>query len=238
MTRLSSRSRSAGRRWAIRHFHTCGSWCDNCGEAGHRRFPWWRPRSYSCFWTLAGRGFYWPALFVVWHREPRGRDALTVCRRKVVDDDGKFIRYTRGWRWHVRHWKIQVPPLQELRRRLLTRCAWCGGRSRKRNAVNHSLQWERPRGRWWRGEPNLFHSGCADAVGVEKRCVCEDPAPLPTNLGYTKCARCDGYWHDEILQRATREAVAIAGMPARGQPWEWPQEVDVRAMRDEAKRRS
>lgn len=99
------------------------------------------------FWVLAGRGLYWPALITVWHHDPSGYDD-TTCRR------------TR-WRLHVHHWRIQVPPLQQLRRRLLTRCARCGGRSVKGNPVNISHQWDGPRGRWWQGEPGLFHHGCS-----------------------------------------------------------------------------
>lgn len=126
------------------------------------RRPWPSPDSYRTkqaartgerwrvggpFWVLAGRGLYWPALITVWHRDPSGYDD-TTCRR------------TR-WRLHVHHWRIQVPPLQQLRRRLLTRCARCGGRSVKGNPVNISHQWDGPRGRWWQGEPGLFHHGCS-----------------------------------------------------------------------------
>jgi hypothetical protein len=105
----------------------------------------WRPP----FVTAAGRAFYFPALVTVWHVEPGGRDAFEVCK------------HSGRWRWHVRHWHLQVRPLQRLRRRLLTRCAGCGGPSRQGAPVNVSEQWDGPRGRWWKGEPGLFHAGCA-----------------------------------------------------------------------------
>lgn len=97
--------------------------------------------------VLAGRGLYWPALVTVWHRDPSGYDA-TTCP------------YGGHWRLHVHHWRLQVPPLQHLRRRLLTRCAVCGGRSVKGRAVNVSTQWDGPTGHWWQGEPGLTHSDC------------------------------------------------------------------------------
>lgn len=31
------------------------------------------------FWTIAGRGYYWPHLIVIWHRDPSGYDAVS-CR--------------------------------------------------------------------------------------------------------------------------------------------------------------
>lgn len=101
------------------------------------------------FWTIAGRGYYWPHLIVIWHRDPSGYDAVS-CR---IDRD-------RRWRLHVHHWRIQVPPLQALRRRLLTRCEVCGGRSTRGNEVDFSQQWDSPRSPWWRGEKGLRHMSC------------------------------------------------------------------------------
>ncbi|MEU3255863.1 hypothetical protein, partial [Streptomyces sp. NPDC006997] len=142
-------------RWRIRLHHDCGTWCADDPPHREGSFPWWKPSSYSAFWRLGGRDYYFPSLITVWHREPHGRDGLTVCSKRVQRRDGTW-RYTRGWRWHIHHYKLQFRTYQRLRRRLLTRCAWCGGRDRKGDAVNISHQWGGPRGRWWQGEQGLF----------------------------------------------------------------------------------
>jgi hypothetical protein len=129
----------------------------------------------GAFWVVAGRGLYWPCLITVWHRDPSGYDD-TTCR-------------ARRWRWHIHHYKIQVQPLQHLRRRLLTRCAWCKGRSVKGDSVNISHQWDRARGRWWQGEQGLFHRDCSSIKTAHATCVCEQSV-LEHN-GYGRCAQCN-----------------------------------------------
>ena len=41
-----------------------------------------------------------------------------------------FMRHHRPWwrhpRWHFRHWRFQLHPLQQLKRVLFERCATCG----------------------------------------------------------------------------------------------------------------
>jgi len=104
-----------------------------------------------CFWTVAGHGLYWPSLITVWHREPGGNDSGEVCSRS-------------SWIWHVHHWKIQVHPLQDLRRRLLTRCEECGRKGRP----NVSHQWDREPGHWWRGERGLYHRECSSLIELRR----------------------------------------------------------------------
>ena len=175
-------------RWRIRLHHTC---TPSCGQDPPHRdgaFPWWRPSSYSAFWRLAGRDYYFPSLITVWHREPGGRDGLSVCSKRVQRRDGTWRR-TRGWRCHIHHYKIQFRTYQQLRRRLLTRCAWCGQRSVKGDQVNISHQWGGPRGRWWKGEPGLFHHDCSAIKSAHATCVCE--WPVLEHDTYGKCARCE-----------------------------------------------
>jgi len=52
---------------------------------------------------------YWPALITVWHVEPGGHDAFEVCT------------HSSHWQWHVWHWKVQIRPLQQLKRSRSTR---------------------------------------------------------------------------------------------------------------------
>lgn len=150
----------------------------------------------GAFWVLAGHGLYFPGLITVWHRDPSGYDDVT-CRAK-------------RWELHVHHWRIQVRPLQELRRRLLTRCAWCNGRHRKGDGVNVSHSWDRPRGHWWQGEPGLFHADCSSIERAHATCTCDRPVLEHDDYGH--CARCTRYRAfgaaPEHLARA-RELAAI-----------------------------
>lgn len=142
-------------------------------------------RSLSRFWVVAGRELYWPALVTVWHVEPNGADALTVCGR---DENGKR---TESWRWHVQHWHIQFHPAQAFRRWALTRCEWCGGPSRKGSPVNVSNQWDRDGGSWWRGERGLFHQDCSSVRSAWQTCTC--PEPVLEHNNYGRCAKCERF---------------------------------------------
>lgn len=146
----------------------------------------------SPFWVLAGRGWYFPAVVIVWHREPGGHDSGRMCPqyRRWPDEAGMWHGKPRHWwRWHIWHWKIQVLPLQALRRQVLTRCAWCGGRSRSGDPVNISHSWDGPRGRWWRGEPGLFHHDCSSVQAAHAKCLCDVPK-LPDDYGSGRCLTC------------------------------------------------
>lgn len=161
------------------------------------------------FITLAGRGFRFPCLITVWHAEPGGKDAGEVCKHYVKYPDRR-AKVLNGWRWHVWHWRIQVVPLQALRRRLLTRCAWCGGKSRKGDAVNISHQWDAPKSRWWKGEPGLFHRDCSSIEHAHKLCMCE--ISLPRADCSHQCALCDK--HILFDRRPDEAHRALAALPA------------------------
>ncbi|MGW0566114.1 hypothetical protein [Streptomyces tauricus] len=128
----------------------------------------------GAFWVLSGRAVYWPGMVTVWHRDPSGYDHTTCHKQR--------------WRWHIHHWRIQVIPLQQLRRRLLTRCAWCKGRSTKKDQVNISHQWDRARGRWWQGERGLYHRDCSLIDSARRTCVCVDP--LLEHRDHGRCFAC------------------------------------------------
>lgn len=153
----------------------------------------------SPYWVLAGRGLYFPGLITVWHRDPSGYDS-TTCP----------MYPGRAWRFHIHHWRLQVHPLQALRRRLLTRCAWCHGRHRKGDPVCVSHSWDGPRGHWWQGEPGLFHADCSAIKEAHATCVCVRPV-LAHDI-YGTCARCGLFrpfgFTDAELARA-RERAAI-----------------------------
>jgi hypothetical protein len=216
-------------RWRFKLHHTCHKSCDH--EPFDRDpFPWWKPKSWTPFWTLAGRCWYFPSLVTVWHREPKGHDSGTVCPQHVRyrgPDDQWRMRPLWAWRFHVHHWQLQLPALQELRRRLLTRCTWCGGRSTRHNRVNLSRQWDRDRQPWWRGEQGLWHLGCESADTVLHRCVCEVPLPQGHNGAWGPCSTCGKAYYDEATWVGTRRAIALVGMPVEGQRWQWPKGISV-----------
>lgn len=189
-------------RWSVRmrhtHFGDDPAKCSGCGQPQDSKskwFPWWRPHSYSRFWTLAGRGYFWPALVTVWHNEPGGRDSGEVCKHSVRWQDPltgqwRSKRLSR-WRWHVHHWSIQIHPWQAFKRWAFTRCAWCGGRSSKRNGyVNCSMSWDGPRPKhWWQGEPELFHGNCSSVCSAWQTCVCAQPF-FERDEDYGRCRAC------------------------------------------------
>lgn len=79
----------------------------------------------------------------------------------------KYLRFRRPWyahpRWHIHHWRLQVRPLQSLKRWLFTRCERCGQRFRWSEPV-HTSQWDGPGPRWFRNEPHVHHARCAEAT--------------------------------------------------------------------------
>lgn len=143
-----------------------------------RRPPWRSGPRWGAHWYIGGRELYFPALLTIWHREPGGRDSFEVCG------------YRSHWQWHVHHWRIQIPPLQTLRRRLLTRCAWCGGRENRRDAINVSHQWHSRKAPWWRGEIGLYHRDCSSVAMAHGTCLCDQPTLSEGEYG--RCYRCGG----------------------------------------------
>jgi len=88
------------------------------------------------------------SLFEVWHHDPSDYDS-TTC--------GRDYRSPSHWQ----HWRIRVPAVQRLRRRLFQRCAECGGWSTRSNPVNISAGWDYRDFKWWRSHPNVRHKECA-----------------------------------------------------------------------------
>lgn len=224
-------------RWSLgrmhhTHFGDDPAKCSGCGRPQDEKskwFPWWRPHSYSRFWTLAGRGYYWPALITVWHNEPGDRDSGEVCKHSYrwQDQDGWHSKPRRAWRWHVHHWSIQVHPWQQFKRWAFTRCAWCGGRSTKRNGqVNCSMHWDGPRPKhWWQGEPELFHGNCSSVYSAHQACLCAQPFFENEHTDYGRCKACGRFrsWgkSKEALaaERLTVNLVPLGKRPSR-EAWE------------------
>ncbi len=199
-------------RWGVRVRRRTNP--ENLGE---RTYRWWRPRGYRLF--LHGQEYRVGTLATVWHVEPGGRDSGQVCphyRRQQQADGTWTTTRLHGWRWHVHHWRIQVPALQELRRRLLTRCEWCSGPSRKRDRVNVSHQWDRGPSPWWRGDRGLYHHDCSSATTAARACTCTDP--IPENDGYGSCARCSRFLAYGRTERQRQIHLVLQSVPAGQRP--------------------
>jgi len=46
----------------------------------------------------------------------------------------------------------------------------------------------KPRGRWWQGEPDLYHSDCLSVEHAHRKCYC--PEPALNHEGYGQCQTC------------------------------------------------
>lgn len=116
----------------------------------------------SAFMTLAGYEYYFDSWVDVWHYEPNGADSGTICKTKWYKDRHGNDRAKQTWRWHFWHYKVHFSLIYKWRRYLFTRCAECGGPSRKGHVVNHSDSgWGGgPKVPIWCGEVHLYHSEC------------------------------------------------------------------------------
>jgi hypothetical protein len=155
-------------------------------------------RPWPCCSAAPSEQRHWPLMITVWHREPGGHDSGTICK------------WGGHWRWHVHHYRLQIHPLQHLRRWTLTRCAWCGGRSRKDDPINFGSSWDGPRSHWWQGEPDLRHHDCDTVWRASRKCLCNDPAL--SSQGYGQCAQCGKFraWGSDV----SKADVLLAGLPA------------------------
>lgn len=167
-------------------------------------------------------------LIEVWHYEPGGHDVHHVCKRES------------HWRWHVHHWKVASPLVHSWRRRLFTRCSWCGGRHSKRDRIDMSQSnWigadHAPR-RWWQGEANVAHHDCYSVATAHRLCLCDDPGL--DHGDYGRCAFCNKFraWRKEptIPDRYLASLPIGARIPADRKDWLKSEWAKLRAEREAA----
>ena len=77
----------------------------------------------------------------------------------------------RWWqhpRWHLRHWQINVLPLQAFKRWAFSRCAVCGKRFSWRECATGQVigTWDGKGPQWFGGE-NITHMRCSRSKPVE-----------------------------------------------------------------------
>lgn len=140
------------------------TWCPHCLKTTLNR---------SSLYTLA---FAIGRYIDIWHTDPGG-DYNAHCNMS-----------SRNWRWHIHHWRFTSPALRDTRRRLITRCTWCGGKDRKRNRVNYS-NGGHPRDPWWKGQIGLFHGDCISIHSAHRTCLCEHP--IPEHESHSTCRTCE-----------------------------------------------
>lgn len=141
-------------RWGIKRMRRSNE--ENLGEPV---YPWWRPKGWEV--SVAGTRIGLYRLATIWHNEPRGADALSICK------------HGGGWRWHVHHWSVQVHPWQAIRRWVFDRCRVCH-RGFPYGYCPTTFSWDPPKRPWWafwRSATHIMHSECASLVtaGNDKR---------------------------------------------------------------------
>lgn len=147
------RERNLKRRWGLIVARRTNP--ENLGE---RVYRWWRPAGYTT--VLAGRVFKLRTAVTVWHREPDGRDAFSVCK------------HASRWKWHVHHWHLQIHVVQRFHRWAFERCLECGRRYPWGYApISHG--WNEPRGRWWHVDRRAYHHECS-ALGHARQTIAQD----------------------------------------------------------------
>ena len=99
------------------------------------------------------------------NREDRESDRKYCAERLFFCVAGYILRERRPWyrhpRWHFWHWKIQVHPLQNFKRWAFSSCMKCGKGFRWGYAPV-SNNWNSLGPRWFRSEPDVYHSECSN----------------------------------------------------------------------------
>lgn len=79
-----------------------------------------------------------------------------------------YRSYHRPWwrhpRYHVRHWKVKIKPLQSFKRWAFTRCETCGKRFRW-NESGITSQWHSKGPQWFKNQEGLNHMDCG-GIGI------------------------------------------------------------------------
>ena len=157
----------------------------NDENRGERVYHWWRLKGYNLH--IAGYLIGLRTLATIWHVEPRGHDSGDICKHYIRGDafkaiprwrlrfdpflkapDGKTWAADLRWKYHVWHWKVQLPWLQEFSRRRWQRCERCGGKSHRDHPVNVSHSWDGLKRKFRKSTPGLFHRECSLIIQFER----------------------------------------------------------------------
>lgn len=109
---------------------------------------------------------------------PEGIEGMERLLLVIIRLQRQLYRpWYRRPRWHVHHWRLQVHPLQHLKRWLFSRCCRCG----RRFPWGYSpaaLQWDGTGPLWFRSEAGVAHHECtaSRARGYESVCGASNSA--------------------------------------------------------------
>lgn len=76
---------------------------------------------------------------------------------------GRARPWYRHPRWHIHHWRVQVHPIQKLKRWLFSRCAKCENRFAFGESPI-SGQWGSAGPQWFKSEESVYHHGCYPSI--------------------------------------------------------------------------
>lgn len=96
-----SKAKADQKRWSFQVWRRT-----NDANRGERCHAWWRPKGYRV--AIAGRQLRWRTIATIWHVEPNGHDALTICRKRVPLDKARW------WHRHAPWWTriVSTKPVQ------------------------------------------------------------------------------------------------------------------------------
>jgi len=133
-----------------------GVWTGSGPKAGKPRHRFFRP----CGWDVVafGRRIGWWNVLEVWHEEPDGRDAHTVCKGQR---GSQLTWHNVKWAWvHRRHLNIYSPPVRRVVRWRKDRCGECGQPFRWKGDSRTGVGWE---------SREVLHSPCASLRHVRSQ---------------------------------------------------------------------
>lgn len=89
-------------------------------------------------------------------REERIEQCAGVVYAYILRSERPWYRHPR---WHIHHWHIQLPWLQNIKRYLFSRCAGCGKRFPYGYAPTSAV-WHSGGPRWFKSEEHVYHHEC------------------------------------------------------------------------------
>lgn len=89
-------------------------------------------------------------------RQDRIRSLAAVIYGWILRSEQKWWQHPR---WHVHHWKLQVHPVQQLKRWAFSKCKKCGRRF-PWGSSPITDNWNSTGPRWFRGETDIYHADC------------------------------------------------------------------------------
>lgn len=210
-----------GKRWATQNGKSYASVCfePTCYDAVYWAWRRIKREHVNGVWKYGDKSLSSRELERIYHMasSPIDNYRVTVAGINSPEECGDFfvsiyrsyLRFNRPWwkhpKWHVWHWRLQVPAWQSLRRWLFTRCAHCGKRfGYGASPISHG--WTNEKHGWFQSERGLYHKACSTVVWKQQQ-------PRETQMGPATKATADRLVaaikeynkdgkHDKLMDRA------------------------------------